>query len=218
MTLPHYDSDGRKLRALSVEAGIFAREKTNPNLLKAAYEHYLAARRANLAKTKIRSEVAGGGRKPWRQKGTGRARAGSIRSPIWRGGGVTFGPTGEENYAKKLNKKAKVLALKQALSLKQGAVVCFKDLPADGKTATLARLFEALKLKRRVLLVVCRPAEEARRAARNLADVEMVEADYLSVFRVLNADWLAFTAEGLERLQARLGGAAAKQEETPAEA
>ena len=107
MTLPYYDSSGQKEKAYSVAVEIFAREKTNNNLIKAAYEHYLSARRINLAKTKTRGLVSGGGRKPWRQKGTGRARVGSSRSPIWRGGGITFGPTGSENYAKKLNKKPK---------------------------------------------------------------------------------------------------------------
>ena len=206
MTVPQYDSAGQKIKACSIEAEIFNRPKTNANLLKAAYEHYLASKRVNLAKTKIRSQVRGGGRKPWRQKGTGNARAGSIRSPIWRGGGITFGPTGVENYAKKLNKKAKLLALKQALTLKKTAVVCFKDLPTDGKTSTMAKLLASLKLNKKVLLIVSKPAEETRRAARNLKDVQMIEAEYLSVFKVLNADWLAFTAEGLERLQAHLGG------------
>ena len=206
MTIPQYDSTGQKMKACSVEAEIFNRPKTNDNLLKAAYEHYLASKRVNLAKVKNRSQVRGGGRKPWRQKGTGRARVGTIRSPLWRGGGITFGPTGKENYAKKLNKKAKLLALKQALTLKKASIVCFKDLPADGKTATMAKLLASLKLDRKVLLVVCQPADGARRAARNLEDVQMIEAQYLSVFKVLNADWLAFTADGLERLQAHLSG------------
>ena len=194
------------MKAYSVETEIFDRPKTNDNLLKAAYEHYLASKRVNLAKVKNRSEVRGGGRKPWRQKGTGRARVGTIRSPIWRGGGITFGPTGNENYAKKLNKKAKLLALKQALTLKKTSTVCFKDLPTDGKTATMAKLLTSLKLDKKILLVVSKPVDEARRAAHNLKDVQMIEAEYLSVFKVLNADWLAFTADGLERLQAHLGG------------
>ena len=205
MTLPHYDASGQKEKAYSVAVEIFGREKTNNNLIKAAYEHYLSARRINLAKTKTRGLVHGGGRKPWRQKGTGRARVGSIRSPIWRGGGITFGPSGSENYTKKLNKKAKTLALKQALTIKKDRIICLKDLPDDAKTATIAKLFfETLKLNRKVLLIDHHPQEAVRRATRNLQDLRLIEVDYLNVFRIINADWLVFTAAALDHLQERL--------------
>ena len=205
MTLPYYDSNGQKEKAYGVAVEIFAREKTNNNLIKAAYEHYLSARRINLAKTKTRGLVRGGGRKPWRQKGTGRARVGSSRSPIWRGGGIIFGPTGSENYAKKLNKKAKTLALKQALTMKNQQIICLKDLPDDGKTATMSKLFfETLKLNRKVLLIDHNSQVAAQRATHNLQDLQLLEVDYLNVFRIMNADWLVFTAAALEHLQERL--------------
>src|SRR5574343_1503104 len=92
---------------------IFAVEVTNHELLKLAYDSYLANARLSSATTKQRGEVSGGGKKPWKQKGTGRARFGSSRNPIWRGGGIVFGPTGEENYAKGMNTKAKRTALRQ---------------------------------------------------------------------------------------------------------
>ena len=203
--MPNYDLKGAKSGTCKVSGDIFGLKKTNSNLLRSAYEHYLASRRTNLAQTKTRAMVSGGGRKPWRQKGTGRARVGSIRSPIWRGGGIVFGPTGEENYAKKLNKKAKVLALKQALTLKSGQAVCLKDLPEDGKTATVNALLESIGLKRRVVLVVYQPPETVKRAVRNLPELQLIEADYLNVFRVMNADWLLFSSNGLDRLQQRLG-------------
>ncbi len=206
MTLPHYSSTGQKQAAYGVPADIFGQPKTNQNLLKSAYEHYLNKKRVNIAKVKNRADVRGGGRKPWRQKGTGRARAGSNRSPLWRGGGVTFGPTGEENYIKKLNKKAKVLALKQALTLKNKQIISLKSLPVDGKTATMHKLlFGVLKLDRKVIIVDSKSDQPVRLAVRNLADVDLVDVAYLNVFRILNADWLVFTAASLENLQARAG-------------
>ena len=205
MTLPHYNATGRKQTAYKVSADVFDLPRTNHNLLKLAYEHYLSQRRTNSAQVKNRSSVRGGGRKPWPQKGRGRARVSSIRSPLWRGGGVIFGPTGDENYSKKLNKKAKVLALRQALTLKNERIVTLKSLPEDGKTAILAKLlFETLKLDRKILLVGLGLPEPARLAARNLQDVDLIQVDYLNVFRVLNADWLVFTSAALESLQDRI--------------
>ncbi len=105
--------------------------------------------------TKTRGLVSGGGRKPWRQKGTGRARFGSSRNPIWRGGGIAFGPTGEENYTKSLNLKAKRLAIRQALSLaaESKKLIIIEDLTSkDGKTAELAKLLTKLGANRRTLL------------------------------------------------------------------
>ncbi len=104
---------------------------------------YLSNARENLAVTKTRGMVRGGGKKPWKQKGTGRARFGSSRVPIWRGGGITFGPTGEENYSKQMNVKAKRLAIRQALSLASdaGKVVIIEDLTSkEGKTADLSEI------------------------------------------------------------------------------
>ena len=202
MTVPSYTAAGTKQTACAVPADIFGLKETNHRLVKAAYENYLDKKRANLAKVKTRGFVRGGGRKPWQQKGTGKARVGSIRSPLWRGGGVIFGPTGGENYVKKLNKKAKALALRQALTLKKDKVAVLQTLPEDGKTATLNRLlFDKLKLDRRVLLVDGGAAEPAKRAVRNLAEVELIDVSYLNVFRVMNADWLVFTAKALDNLK-----------------
>ena len=204
MTLPHYTSSGQKQTAYSVPADVFSRPQTNHNLIKAAYEHYLSKKRVNLAKVKTRAAVRGGGRKPWKQKGLGRARVGTIRSPLWRGGGVVFGPSGQENYAKKLNKKAKVLALKQALTLKKEQAISLKSLPTDGKTATMHSLiFKSLKLNRKVLIVDSKADQPVRLSVRNLKDVALIDVAYLNVFRVMNADWLIFTAAALESLQER---------------
>ncbi|MCU0667151.1 MAG: 50S ribosomal protein L4 [Patescibacteria group bacterium] len=118
MAVSTYSASGVKATtAIKLPKDIFAVEVSNHELLKQAYVAHQANGRLSLAKTLKRGEVSGGGKKPWRQKGTGRARTGSIRNPIWRGGGITFGPSGNENYSKKINASAKKVALKQALSL-----------------------------------------------------------------------------------------------------
>ena len=117
-SVPTYTASGTKATtAAKLDAKVFGVTPESHELLKQAYDAYLANGRLNLAVTKTRGLVSGGGKKPWKQKGTGRARFGSSRVPIWRGGGITFGPTGEENYSKQLNTKAKRLAIRQALSL-----------------------------------------------------------------------------------------------------
>src|ERR1700712_5684567 len=144
MATTTYTAAGAKATtAAKLDAGVFEAMPENHELLKAAYVAYLANGRENLAVTKTRGLVSGGGKKPWKQKGTGRARFGSSRVPIWRGGGVAFGPTGNENYSKQLNTKAKRLAIRQALSLATdaGKISVIEDIVVkDGKTAELAKL------------------------------------------------------------------------------
>src|SRR3989338_3304653 len=118
MTVATYTKSGSKASTpLKLDKAIFGVKVDNHQLLKDAYLAYQANGRQNLAKAKKRGEVRGGGQKPWRQKGTGRARFGSSRNPIWTGGGVAFGPTGNENYSRKISTQAKRLAIRQALSL-----------------------------------------------------------------------------------------------------
>ena len=131
---------------------VFAVEVRNHELLKLAYDSYLANNRLASATTKQRGEVRGGGKKPWRQKGTGRARFGSIRNPIWRGGGIVFGPRGNENYTKKISKTSKRVALRQALTVKADKVLV-ADIKTTGKTAEVAKFLKENKLNRRVLIV-----------------------------------------------------------------
>src|SRR6478609_8335181 len=126
--------------AAKLDKSVFGVDIKNHDLLKQAYVTYLANGRDNLAATKTRGLVSGGGRKPWKQKGTGRARFGSSRNPIWRGGGIVFGPTGEENYTKQMNVKAKRLAIRQALTVAatSNKVAVIDDITVkDGKTAEL---------------------------------------------------------------------------------
>lgn len=170
-------------------------------LLKEAYVAYLANGRDTYAVTKTRGLVSGGGKKPWRQKGTGRARFGSSRNPIWRGGGIAFGPTGEENYSKKLNVKAKRLALRQALSVAAvaGNIVVIEDIVSkEGKTSEVSTLLTKIGATRRTLIAVDHKEDMLVRATRNLGDVKLVQANYLNVFDVLNADTIVITNAALE--------------------
>lgn len=180
---------------------VFGVEVTNHELLKAAYTAYLGNSRPNLAVTKTRGLVRGGGKKPWKQKGTGRARFGSSRNPIWRSGGIVFGPTGQENYSKSINVKAKRIAIRQALSLAatDNKITVIEDIASkNGKTAELAKLLSKIKAERNVLIVVEQKTPELTRAAQNLANVQVVRAQYLSVFTVLNADCIIFSKAALK--------------------
>lgn len=168
---------------------VFAVEVNNHELLKLAYDSYLANSRLSSASTLQRGEVRGGGKKPWKQKGTGRARFGSSRNPIWRGGGVVFGPRGNENYTKKLPTNAKRTALRQALTLANEAKkITVKDVATTGKTSEVAKFLAENKLERRVLLVVDEKTPELIRATNNIPNVQLVSAMYLNVFDILNAD------------------------------
>lgn len=184
---------------------VFSVDVPNHELLKMAYEAYLANGRNAHAKTLRRGEVRGGGKKPWRQKGTGRARFGSIRNPIWRGGGIVFGPIGNENYTKKLSKTSKRVAVKQALTLaNQAKKISVKELKTTGKTAEIAKFLADNKLERRVLLVVDAKTPELERATRNLQEIKLVRATYLNVFDILNADAIVFNAAAIKATEAWL--------------
>lgn len=188
---------------------VFEAEVKNHELLKLAYEAYLANGRSNIAKAKDRSEVRGGGRKPWRQKGTGRARHGSTRSPIWRTGGVTFGPQGNENYTKKITLKSKQKAIRQALTLavKDNELKVIEAIDfKDGKTKEAVNLLNKLGCERKTLIVVTDKSDVKLRAFDNLANVEVVNANYLNVYLLLNADHIVITKESVDAVEAWLGG------------
>lgn len=178
---------------------IFGLDVKNHELLKTAYDAYLANTRSSHAKTLKRGEVRGGGKKPWRQKGTGRARFGSTRNPIWRHGGVAFGRTGEENFSKKITKNSKRLAVRQALSLKnQADAIQVQELNTTGKTREVAKLLKDWNVaNQNVLLVVKTKAPEVIQATDNLPNLKLVRATYLNVFDILNADAIIFTKSAL---------------------
>jgi large subunit ribosomal protein L4 len=177
---------------------IFAVEVPNHELLKLAYDSYLANSRTSAARTKTRGEISGGGKKPWKQKGTGRARFGSSRNPIWRGGGIVFGPRGNENYTKKIATSSKRVAVKQALTLaNQAKKVQVLDIKATAKTAEFAKWLATNKLDRKVLIVVDEKTPELLRATNNIQNVLIVRATYLSVYHILNANHIVFNAAAI---------------------
>lgn len=196
-----YTKTGTKATASAkLSKDVFGVTPNNHELLKAAYNMYMANGRENLAVVKTRGLVRGGGKKPWKQKGTGRARFGSSRVPIWRGGGITFGPTGQENYSKQMNVKAKRLAIRQALSLAAdaGKVVVIEDLISkDGKTADLSKLLTKIEAVRTTLIVVDKKSPELERASKNLQRVKLVSAHYVNTYDVLNADKIIFSQPAL---------------------
>jgi len=210
MAVPTYTASGAKATTpAKLDSTVFGVEVENHQLLRQAYDAYLANGRDNLAVVKTRGLVRGGGRKPWKQKGTGRARFGSSRNPIWRGGGIVFGPTGEENYTKKLPVSLKRQAIRQALTMASKAdriTVVEKLTVKDGKTAELAKLLAKMQLKRTIMLVVTEKTPELVRAAANLGSVSVVSATYVNVYSVLNADRVVFTADALKATETWLKG------------
>jgi large subunit ribosomal protein L4 len=177
---------------------IFAVEVKNHELLKLAYDSYLANSRKASATTKQRGEVRGGGIKPWKQKGTGRARFGSSRNPIWRGGGVVFGPRGNENYTKTITTTSKRVALRQALSLANKAdKIVVMDFNPTGKTSDAVKFLTDNKLDRKVLMVVAEKTPEVLRSTNNVQSILLTRANYLSVYHILNADKIVITPAAL---------------------
>ena len=164
----------------------------------------LAAARSATSKTKSRGEVRGGGKKPWRQKGTGRARQGSTRSPQWVGGGVAHGPTGEENYTKRVSKSLKRAALRSALSDRAGSgdIRVISDLSFDGpRTKDALAFLEALEFgDRRVLLVLAGRDEPVTRSFRNLSRIHTLTVDQLNTYDVLVSDVVVFQQAALDHI------------------
>jgi len=169
---------------------------------------YLANQRMGTACTKTVGEVAGTNKKPWRQKGTGRARAGSFRSPLWRGGGVVFGPK-PRDFGKKVSRSTKHLALRKALSerLKLGDVVVVEDLILDSpKTKAFVGVLNALQMEGTTLVVASARDRNLSLASRNVPDVELATSDSLNTYQVLRFGKLLFTRGAFEKVEQRLAG------------
>ena len=189
---------------------VFGLKVENHELVKLAYDAYLANSRSSHAKTLKRGEVRGGDKKPWKQKGTGRARFGSTRNPIWRHGGVAFGRTGNENFTKKISKQAKRQAVCQALSMKnadKAVIVLEKDVKLTGKTKDAVKVLKDLKLEgKNVLAVANEKTPEVLRSTNNLPNVKLVRATYLNVFDIMNADAIVFSEAALKAAEKWLTG------------
>lgn len=211
LTLPIYNTEGKEVDTLKLDAKVF-----NGTLNKAAIYQAVCAYRANqrkgLAATKTRGEVSGGGRKPWRQKGTGRARAGSIRSPLWRHGGVIFGPH-PRDFSYSLPKKIKRLALISSLNekLNESNIIVLDGLNASSpKTKEMAGMFSKLKLsyagKRKYsnLLLLDKLDNKLKLALRNIGSIDVNLAKDTHVYELMSHRKLIITKDGLEALVHRL--------------
>ena len=182
---------------------IFGLSVDNHELVKLAYDAYLANSRSSHAKTLKRGEVRGGGKKPWKQKGTGRARFGSTRNPIWRHGGVAFGRTGEENFTKKISKSANLQAVRQALSMANAdkLVSTIADFaPKDGKTKNAIKDLN-IEAGKNYLVVVPEKTTEILRATNNIANLKVVRPTYLNVFDILNADQIIIVEKAMPEIE-----------------
>lgn len=197
--------NNEKTKDLTLNSKVFAIEP-NAIVLKKAIDLQLAATRQGTAKTKNRSEVSGGGKKPWRQKGTGRARQGSIRATQWRGGGIAGGVT-PRDYTFKMNKKERALALKTALTLKaqEKNIVVVDSLElASSKTSEVKNLINTLKLEGKVLFVTSNDAENLYLATRNLGYTYTIMAEEINCYDIVNADVVVMDEAAVKMIEEAL--------------
>ncbi len=201
-----YNKKGEKAESIKLNELIF-NVNVNPDLIKQVYISLLSSARHPVAHTKTRGEVSGGGIKPWRQKGTGRARHGSIRSPIWIGGGTTFGPRNERNFERKVNKKQKQKALFMVLSAKlnDGEIYFIDDLNFDEfKTKNAVEILNNLlkeEAKKSVLVVLDEKNKKTRASFRNIPNVETIYADSLNVVDLLHSKYLILTKNSVSVIE-----------------
>lgn len=196
---------GEKVSDITLNSEAFGIE-VNELAMKKMVRLQLNASRQGTAKVKTRSEVSGGGRKPWKQKGTGRARQGSIRAAQWRKGGIVFGPT-PRDYSFKINRKERVLALKSALvnKLNEKKLMVIDNLKLDNfKTKTGVELLNNLKLDGKVLFVASEEAENLYMATRNLNNVLVLFPDEINVYDILNADYVVFDEASIKMVEEAL--------------
>lgn len=196
------NTKGEKVSDIKLNETVWAIEP-NDTVLYDAITLTRNAQRQGTADTKTRSEVSGGGRKPWKQKGTGRARQGSTRAPHWPGGGIVFGPH-PRSYSKKMNKKERRLALKSALSYKVigSELIVIDSLNiADGKTKTMINILNDLKLNGNILLVVESLNENIILATRNLPNVILLEASEINTYDVIASDVMVVTSEAIKQIE-----------------
>lgn len=196
-----FKQDGTQAGDVELNEAVFGIEP-NTHVLHEAVLMQRASLRQGTHAVKNRSEVRGGGRKPWRQKGTGRARQGSIRSPQWVGGGVVFGPTTERNYSYKLPKKVRRLALRSALSskVKEEDLFVLEDISLDApKTKEIVNLLDALKAGEKALIVTTDRNDNVIRSANNLKSVKVLTVEEVNVLDLLTHDKLVITKDAAEK-------------------
>ncbi len=192
--------DGEKIGEIELNDNLF-RAKINKHIVHQIVKRHLSEKRRGTASTKNRSEVRGGGKKPWRQKGTGRARAGSIRSPLWNGGGVIFGPD-NRNYSYSIPKKMRLIALKSVLSgkAKNNDIIILQELKLEnGKTRDITEIFSNLQIDSdKVLIVIEKEDERIRRAVRNLKDAMVITANKINTYDLLSHRKMVITKDALK--------------------
>ncbi|MFZ5645240.1 MAG: 50S ribosomal protein L4 [Bacillota bacterium] len=197
-----YNTNGEQVGDIELNDSVFG-VTVNQSVLHDAVVAYLANQRQGTHDTKTRAEVSGGGRKPWRQKGTGRARHGSTRSPIWKGGGIVFGPH-PRDYSIRLPKKVRRLAMKSALSSKVegGTIMVLDDLKIDQpKTKDMVRILENLKVNNKALVVTAGKDENVLKSARNIPWVKPTSAGLLNVYDLMAHQTLVITRDAVSRVE-----------------
>lgn len=201
--LPVLNIKGEKVSDITLNENVFG-ITPNDTVLYDAIRLTRNAQRQSTASTKTRSEVSGGGRKPWRQKGTGNARQGSTRAPHWVGGGVVFGPSANRNYTKKMNKKERKLALKSALTYKandKDIIVVDKFEAETNKTKDMLKVLEGLNATGKTLIVTTELTENLILATRNIADVKLVLANELNTYDVLYVNKIIITEDAVKYVE-----------------
>ena len=196
-----YNLEGKEVESIELADEVFGAEY-NEALIHQAVVTYLANQRQGTKSTLTRAEVAGGGRKPWRQKGTGRARQGSIRSPQWVHGGVVFAPK-PRDFSKKLNAGMKKGAFISALSTmaKENALVIVDSMNIEPKTKVAVKVLDALKLNRKVTVVTEKVDNNALRAFNNLPEVNVTTADILNTYDLVVSDYVLITKDAVKKLE-----------------
>ncbi len=196
-----FNQDGTEAGNIELSDAVFGIEP-NEHVVHQAVVMQLAAKRQGTHAVKDRSAVRGGGRKPWRQKGTGRARHGSIRSPQWVGGGVVFGPTPERNYKQRMPKKVRRLAIQSVLSskTKNDNIIVLNELTFEQpKTREMVNVLEGVKAKDKALIVTAEKEDNVVLSANNLQNVKVITVNEVNVLDVLNHDTLIMTKEAAEK-------------------
>ena len=203
ITLKVLSQAGEEVSTVTVSSYVFGQEEAT-QAVHDAIVVYQANMRQDTAKTKKRDEVSGGGKKPWRQKGTGRARAGSTRSPIWVGGGTVFGPTGEQNHKIKQNSKEHNLALRSAWSSKVKGLIIVDKFEVEPKTKAVAKMLKDLKADGKVLIVLSEENENLVRGGSNIANAVLTCVDNVSVYDLLYFDKVVMDKATLKVVEERL--------------
>ena len=199
-----YDIEKKQVAEIELSDAIFGLE-VNEAVIYEVIKMQMASRRSGTASTKGRSDVSGGGKKPWRQKGTGRARAGTIRSPLWRGGGIVFGPS-PRSYAYRIPKKVRRLALRSALSMKfkEDRMIVLKDFPMEEiKTKRFKDVLDRFGVTN-VLVVIDKANANLEKSSRNIKDVKMIRSEGLNVYDLLHHDHVVLLEPSIKNIEGAL--------------